>query len=187
MATPRLNAADRTTGTTFALCGAPVFCAPRQVADAAPFSRLIPRLAHSFCGEHSQRWLLEAAYRAVSSRRSRRPARLLPGGGRSGARNLGAIRLSPFAQGASDRAVVVPRFGEAGLAIKATGNLGGVPGRLRELRKSGRARSDDRMGRIALDDLDRRPFARKGEIETPRFYPPRLDPPTPARRLLTMN
>ena len=75
----------------------------------------------------------------------------------------------PFAKGLSDQAVVVPRFGEAVLEVKATSNLGSVLRQLRELRESGRERVDYRMfGRITLDGLGSLPFERKGEIDTPR-------------------
>ncbi len=87
----------------------------------------------------------------------------------------------PFAKGLSDQAVVVPRFGEAVLEVKATSNLGSVLRQLRELRKSGRERVDYRMfGRITLDGLGSLPFERKGEIDTPQFDLSRLDVPRKA-------
>lgn len=87
----------------------------------------------------------------------------------------------PFASGLSDRAVVVPRFGEAVLEVKATSNLSGVLRQLRELRRSGRERVDYRIfGRIALDGMGSLPFERKGEIDAPLFDAPRREaPPRP--------
>jgi len=80
----------------------------------------------------------------------------------------------PFASGLSDKAVTVPRFGEAVLDVTATSNLGSVLRQLRELQKGGRERVDYRLsGRVMVDGLGALPFERKGEIEMPEIEPPR--------------
>lgn len=74
----------------------------------------------------------------------------------------------PFASGASDKAVTVPRQGEAVLEVTATSNLSGVLRQLRELRKSGRDQADYRLsGYVTVDGLGRLPFERKGELTIP--------------------
>lgn len=78
----------------------------------------------------------------------------------------------PFAKGLSDRAVTVPRMGEAVLDVQATSNLGSVLKQLRELRKSGRERVDYRLsGRINVDGFGSIPFERRGEVQIPRADP----------------
>lgn len=76
----------------------------------------------------------------------------------------------PFAKGLSDKAVTVPRMGEALLEVKATSNLGSVLRQLRELQKGGRDRADYRLfGRIGLDGLGSIPFDRRGDLPMPLF------------------
>lgn len=86
----------------------------------------------------------------------------------------------PFAKGLSDRAVTVPRLGEAVLDVRATSNLGSVLRQLRELQKAGRERVDYRIfGSIAVDGLGRVPFDRRGDVPLPRFGAPSGKPAAP--------
>lgn len=79
----------------------------------------------------------------------------------------------PFAKGLSDRAVTVPRLGEAVLEVRATSNLGSVLRQLRELQKAGRERVDYRIfGNIVVDGLGSVPFDRRGDVALPRFGAP---------------
>lgn len=86
-----------------------------------------------------------------------------------------AIELDgqPFASGVSDKAVTVPRQGDAVLEVTATSNLSGVLKQLREFRKGGRALDYRLTGRIAVDGLGSLPFERKGELAMPRIEPQR--------------
>ena len=78
----------------------------------------------------------------------------------------------PFAKGLSDRAVTVPRMGEAILDVQATSNLGSVLKQLRELKKSGREHVDYRLsGRINVDGFGSIPFDRRGDVQIPRADP----------------
>lgn len=87
-----------------------------------------------------------------------------------------------FAKGLSDKAVTIPRMGEALLEVRATSNLGSVLRQLRELQKGGRERIDYRLyGQIALDGLGRLPFERKGDLQMPIIDAPRKQPPTGER------
>lgn len=85
-----------------------------------------------------------------------------------------------FAKGLSDRAVTVPRMGEALLEVKATSNLGSVLRQLRELQKGGRDRVDYRLfGRISLDGFGSIPFDRRGDLQMPLFEPLPVRPVVP--------
>lgn len=87
-----------------------------------------------------------------------------------------------FARGLSDKAVTIPRMGEALLEVRATSNLGSVLRQLRELQKGGRERIDYRLyGRISFDGLGTLPFERKGDLQMPILDAPRKQPPAGER------
>lgn len=74
----------------------------------------------------------------------------------------------PFLKGVSDKAVRVPRFGEAVLEVTATSTLGTALKQLRELQKGGRDRVDYRIaGRFSLTGLGSIPFERRGDLQMP--------------------
>lgn len=74
----------------------------------------------------------------------------------------------PFAHGLSDKAVIVPRYGEALLDVAATSTLGSALKQLRELQKSGRDRIGYRLaGRLQLQGMGSQPFERRGDLQLP--------------------
>lgn len=73
-----------------------------------------------------------------------------------------------FIKGLSDKAVSVPRFGEAVLEVMATSTLGSTLKQLRDLQKGGRERVDYRIvGRINVSGLGNVPFERRGDLQMP--------------------
>lgn len=81
-----------------------------------------------------------------------------------------AIELNgqPFLTGLSEKAVTVPRFGEAVLEVTASGSLGNALKQLRELQKAGRERVDYRIvGRASLTGVGSVPFERRGDLPIP--------------------
>jgi len=83
----------------------------------------------------------------------------------------------PFAKGLSERAVTVPRLGEAILDVQATSNLGSVLKQLRELKKRGRDRVDYRLsGRVDVDGYGSIPFDRRGDVQMPALDLPHKRP-----------
>ncbi len=74
----------------------------------------------------------------------------------------------PFLTGLSDKAVTVPRFGEALIEVMATSTLGSALKQLRELQKGGQQRLDYRIvGRLNLSGLGSVPFERRGDLQLP--------------------
>lgn len=83
-----------------------------------------------------------------------------------------------FAKGLSDKAVIIPRMGEALLEVTATSNLGSVLKQMRELQKGGHDGVDYRMsGRLALEGIGSIPFERRGDLQLPLFDVPHKAPP----------
>lgn len=77
----------------------------------------------------------------------------------------------PFAKGLPERAVTVPRLGEAILEVQATSNLASVLKQLRELKKNGRERVDYRLsGRVDVDGYGSIPFDRRGDVQMPSLH-----------------
>ena len=73
-----------------------------------------------------------------------------------------------FVKGLSDKAVSVPRFGEAVLEVMATSTLGSTLKQLRDLQKGGQERVDYRIvGRINIPGLGNVPFERRGDLQMP--------------------
>jgi len=81
-----------------------------------------------------------------------------------------------FIKGLSDKAVSVPRFGEAVLEVMATSTLGSALKQLRDLQKGGRERVDYRivgrinvsgLGNVPLSGLGNVPFERRGDLQMP--------------------
>ncbi len=82
-----------------------------------------------------------------------------------------------FAKGVSNKAVTVPRMGDALLEVAATSQLSNVLRQMRELQKDGRDRIDYRIyGSFALEGLGSVPFERKGDLQIPFFDVPRNMP-----------
>lgn len=78
------------------------------------------------------------------------------------------VNEQPFVKGLSDKAVTVPRFGEAVLDVMATGTLVKALNQLRELQKGGRDRVDYRIvGRLNLSGIGSVPFERSGDLQMP--------------------
>ncbi|WP_186407089.1 LEA type 2 family protein [Candidatus Accumulibacter aalborgensis] len=81
-----------------------------------------------------------------------------------------AIELNgqPFLTGLSDKAVTVPRFGEAVLEVTASASLGNALKQLRELRNADRDRVDYRIvGCVSLVGVGSMPFERRGDLPIP--------------------
>lgn len=85
-----------------------------------------------------------------------------------------------FARGVSDRAVTLPRFGEAVLEVDAVSDLASVLRQLMELGKDGRPGLEYRVsGRLATRSLGSVPFESRGELTLPDL--PRRSPARPGR------
>ncbi|HPT48993.1 MAG TPA: LEA type 2 family protein [Accumulibacter sp.] len=77
-----------------------------------------------------------------------------------------------FVKGLSDKAVTVPRFGEAVIEVQATSKLANALKQWRELQKSGRERIDYRLfGRLRLAGIGNVPFDRRGDLPLPDASP----------------
>ena len=88
------------------------------------------------------------------------------------------VNEQPFVKGLSDKAVTVPRFGEAVLEVMASGTLAKALNQLRELQKGGRERIDYRVvGRLSVSGIGSVPFERSGDL------PLSAPGPTPKRPL----
>ncbi|HMV06417.1 MAG TPA: LEA type 2 family protein, partial [Accumulibacter sp.] len=75
------------------------------------------------------------------------------------------VNEQPFVKGLSDKAVTVPRFGEAVLEVMASGTLAKALNQLRELQKGGRERIDYRVvGRLSVSGIGSVPFERSGDL-----------------------
>lgn len=75
-----------------------------------------------------------------------------------------------FAKGVSNRAVTVPRMGEAVVEVSAISNLGGLLRQLNELHKGGREAVTYRLtGRLNAGGLGSVPFEHQGEVALPRL------------------
>lgn len=86
----------------------------------------------------------------------------------------------PFLTGLSDKAVTVPRFGEALIEVMATSTLGSALKQLRELQKGGRERIDYRIvGRLNLSGIGTVPFERRGDLQMPAVVSPLRKPLPP--------
>lgn len=84
-----------------------------------------------------------------------------------------------FADGVSDQAVRVPRFGEATLNVGAVTGLAGMLRQFRELQKGGREVIDYRLsGKLMLESGGSVPFEQRGEVPLPSLF----GDPAPARR-----
>ncbi len=92
----------------------------------------------------------------------------------------------PFAHGQSDKAIIVPRYGEALLDVAATSTLGSALKQLRELQSTGRDRIDYRLqGRLQLQGMGSLPFERRGDLQLPTVdsAPRRKTPPAGSERI----
>lgn len=78
------------------------------------------------------------------------------------------VNGQPFAQGVSDHAVRVPRYGEATLQVSAVTGLASLWRQLRELQKGGRESIGYRLqGRLNLEGGLSVPFDHRGEVPLP--------------------
>lgn len=78
-----------------------------------------------------------------------------------------------FVKGLSDKAVTVPRFGEAVIEVQATSKLANALKQWREFQKSGRERIDYRLfGRLQLAGIGSVPFDRRGDLPLPTLDAP---------------
>lgn len=85
-----------------------------------------------------------------------------------------------FARGVSDRAVTLPRFGEALLEVDAVSDLGSLLRQLVEVGREGRPGFEYRVsGRLATGSLGSVPFESRGELQLPEL--PRSSPSRPGR------
>ena len=74
-----------------------------------------------------------------------------------------------FARGVSNRAVTLPRYGEAVLEVSAVSSLVSLLKQIDELSRGGRDRIDYRIhGRLAAGGYGTLPFDSKGEVRLPR-------------------
>ena len=91
----------------------------------------------------------------------------------------------PFARGMSNKAVTVPRYGEAVLEASAVSQLGGMLRQFREWQKAqreGAAVTYRIVGHLELGGfggLGSLPFERQGEVQLPTFDPPAKKKPLP--------
>lgn len=89
----------------------------------------------------------------------------------------------PFLKGSSNKAVTVPRWGEAVLEVMATSTLGNALKQLRELQKGGRERVDYRIaGRLGVAGVGTLPFERRGDLPLPLLEASPRKPSPPNRQ-----
>jgi LEA14-like dessication related protein len=75
-----------------------------------------------------------------------------------------------FARGVSNKAVTLPRLGEAMLEVDAVSSLGSLLRQFDELGKGGREAIDYRIkGRLVTGSFGSLPFEHRGEVRLPRL------------------
>lgn len=74
----------------------------------------------------------------------------------------------PFARGVSDKAITVPRLGEAQMEVAASSDLSALLRQVRTMAKSGRKALDYRLhGNLSVPIYGSIPFDRRGEVRLP--------------------
>lgn len=75
---------------------------------------------------------------------------------------------APFARGVSDKAVTVPRLGEAVMEVAASSNLSSLLRAVRDMAKNERKTLDYRLhGSLSVPLYGSVPFERRGEVKLP--------------------